>query len=810
MNANQPSGKSEGVDRNRFREIVDGIPAAVFQYRRYASGHDSVSYTNKGCEDLSEIPADQVSSDATPLWDLVVQDDVIGLYRSIKTSARELTFWKHEWRIKTPSGRLKWLNGTGTPTRQENGDTIWDSVIIDVTSERQSQLRMDGFFNQQMSLNIIADGNWKILRANEAWSDHHKPKGTSRLTGASLINLVHDEDKEQFNRLRENRLESPEGQPCQFRLLLDGDSYVYLNASVAYSETEELFYMVAQDVTELKQSHERLRRASTVFNRTSEGILITSPDGEIREVNDSFLQITGYKREEIIGQNPRVLKSGRHSTSFYQDLWRSVREHGSWSGEIWNRRKDGTVYPQLLSINAVTDDKGMTEEYIGICADVSNVKRDKEMLEFLAHHDPLTGLPNRLLFDSRLSLSMQLAARNQTQLAVAFLDLDHFKNINDTLGHAAGDELLLQISKRLGSSVRSSDCVARISGDEFVILLTETKGPENVSQIIQMIRGIFEKPFVLPGLETHVTASIGVALYPDDGNTSSELLANADAAMYHAKENGRNNYLFYSPAFTERAYEHLFLESAIRDAIAERQFFLAYQPQVSLSSGKTTGLEALLRWRHPKKGIITPTRFIPVAEQTGLIRPLGVLVLKMACTQAKAWIDAGVPIGRIAVNVAAQQFHHHDFVSDVREALNESGLQPDRLELELTERFVMHLDETSVAQLKALRALGIMISIDDFGTGYSSLIYLKTLPVDKIKVDQSFVRDIPEDRDDVAIADAVIALGSALDLLVIAEGVETTEQLAHLKGRSCAQGQGYFFSRPLKAEAVPGFLSRQD
>jgi len=561
-----------------------------------------------------------------------------------------------------------------------------------------------------------------------------------------------------------------------------------------------------QDVTDDVLKEQRLQQAATVFNSTVEGVIITDEDANITDVNEAFTSITGYAREEVIGKTSSILASGRHDREFYQQMWHSLLNAGSWSGEIWNRRRDGMLYPELLTISAVRNEQQRLSGYVGVFTDISRLKEVEQRLEHLAHHDALTGIPNRLLLSDRLEQSIRHASRHNRGFALVFVDLDRFKMINDSLGHQAGDELLKQLADRLVKTVRNEDTVGRISGDEFVLILEDTQTREDATAVANKIMQCFYQPFRIADKDVRVTSSMGLTLYPQDGEEGDVLLRNADAAMYRAKDEGRNTFQFYTSELTEVATEHVFLENALREALHTDQMFLVYQPQVDLDTGMLTGLEALLRWNHPEEGPISPARFIPIAEQSGLIREIGAWVLKQACEQGKAWLEQGLSIGRMGVNVAGPQIQQGGFNRLVIDTLEETGLPTQNLELEVTESFVMRNMDSSIDDLQVLREKGVQVAIDDFGTGYSSLSYLKQLPIDKLKIDKSFVRHIPDDTNDMAIAEAVIALAGALHLNVIAEGVETQEQAEFLSDKGCAQAQGYYFSRPLPAENIEELL----
>jgi diguanylate cyclase (GGDEF)-like protein/PAS domain S-box-containing protein len=553
-----------------------------------------------------------------------------------------------------------------------------------------------------------------------------------------------------------------------------------------------------QDVTEQVRAEARLRQAASVFSSTEEGVVITDPSGVIIDVNPAFTEITGYSRAEAIGNNPRILRSDRQDAAFYAALWQSLNATGRWQGEIWNRRKSGEIYPEWLTINAVRDEGGRLVNYVAVFSDISGIKQSQAQLAHLAHHDPLTDLPNRLLFHDRLGHALSRADRDGSQLGVLFIDLDRFKHINDSLGHLAGDGLLQEVARRLTGAVRREDTVARMGGDEFTLLLEDLRRPEDAAVLARKLLEALGDPYAIAGRELFVTASVGISLYPRDGRSAEELVRNADAAMYQAKDAGRNGYHFYTPELTAAALQRVHLEADLRRALGRGELVVHYQPQIELGSGRLIGAEALVRWRHPEQGLIAPDRFIHLAEDTGLIIELGELVLRAACRQAMDWLASGVPIERIAVNVSAQQVQRSDFVGTVRDVLADTGLPPRHLELEVTETFIMGQAEEGIRALHQLREMGVRLAVDDFGTGYSSLGYLKRLPIHMLKIDRSFVSELHGDSEDLAIAKAVIALGRTLGLQVIAEGVEHDDQAGLLLAEGCHYAQGYLFGRPVE------------
>ena len=558
---------------------------------------------------------------------------------------------------------------------------------------------------------------------------------------------------------------------------------------------------IYDDVTERKQAEEQLLLAAKVFESSAEGIIITSADNLVMSVNRAFTRITGYDGAEIIGQEPRILKSDRHDAAFYRNMWLSLAQTGHWQGEIWNRRKNGDVYPEWLSIVSVKNDQGKTTHYIATFSDLSHRKADEARINQLANYDALTGLPNRVLLQDRVSQTLAASGHQGYKVALLMIDLDRFKIINDSLNHAFGDLLLQLVAGRLENCVRGFDTVARSGGDEFVILMPEIRHVGEVAAMANTVLSALNQPFQLENHEINITSSIGISVFPGDGDNIQTLFKNADVAMYRAKAVGRNTFQFYTQDMNARTLETLALENSLRHALKRQEFRLHYQPQLDIASGTIIGMEALIRLQHPELGMVPPGDFIPLAEETGLIVPIGEWVLREACFQTKEWHDQGYTGLRVAVNLSARQFREKGALFEaVALALSDSGLNPSQLELELTESILMQDIEETLAALHQIKQMGVQLSIDDFGTGYSSLSYLKRFDLDKLKIDHSFVRNIETDPDDLAIARAVLALGHSLNLKVIAEGVETAEQLALLKENGCDEIQGYYFSRPLPAD----------
>jgi diguanylate cyclase (GGDEF)-like protein/PAS domain S-box-containing protein len=564
-----------------------------------------------------------------------------------------------------------------------------------------------------------------------------------------------------------------------------------------------------RDLLERKRAEEAMRLRDRAIAAASNGIAITDPnqpDNPVIYCNPALERITGYTQAEILGRNLRFLQGPDTDPATISEIRNALREERECWVVLKNYRKDGSPFWNELTIAPVRDEKGRLTHFIGVQTDITQRKRDEETIRHLAYDDALTGLPNRTLFNDRLTLALAQAHRNQGKLAVMLMDLDRFKIINDTLGHAVGDQLLRGVARRLINSLREGDTVARLGDDEFAFLLPGMDQVEDVAKTAQKIIEILKSAFYFEGHELHVTPSIGIALYPNDGEDAQTLLKNANTALHRAKEQGRNTYQLYTPAMNATALERLALESRLYRALEREEFVIYYQPQINIHTGGVVGVEALVRWRHPKLGLILPGKFIPLAEETGFIIPLGEWVLLTACAQNKAWQDAGLPPLRMAVNLSISHFKREDLTKMLAQVLEKTGLHPNYLELELTESIGMENVERAITKLQELKALGVKLSIDDFGTGYSSLSYLKRFPIDTLKIDQSFVQHIPTNPNDAAITTAIIAMAHSLNLKVIAEGVETEEQLTFLRPYRCDEMQGFLFSKPMPAEEFIQFF----
>lgn len=584
----------------------------------------------------------------------------------------------------------------------------------------------------------------------------------------------------------------------------DGSKAVYwLKSSLLHSEQGKLegAVVTALNITEFKSRETRLRLSAKVFDNSSEAIFITDPQGTILDVNTAFCAMTGYERSEALGRNPRMLKSKLHDQAFYRKLWQSLLNKGEWKGEIWDRRKNGEFCPMLLSINAVTDKSGRLTHYVAISTDISHQKQTEQELKQLAYYDVLTSIPNRFLFKDRFEHEINLAQRNNARLALFFLDLDRFKNVNDTLGHWAGDTLLQIIAARIQSCLRKSDTVARMGGDEFTIILPGLGGITDVTELARKLVNAMAEPVQINEHTVFVGVSIGIAIFPDDGDDFDTLTKHADTAMYAAKAKGRGIFQYFEAGMNEAAHQRLSLENALRLAIEREEFQLYYQPKADNTLSRITGAEALIRWKRPGFGMIPPNRFIAIAEESALIIPLGKWILKTAFLQANVWAEQR-PGFRVAINLSPLQLLADDFIAILDDILAETCTNPESIELEVTEGLVMHDIDKACERLQQIRARGIHIAMDDFGTGYSSLSYLQKLPIQTLKIDRSFIEAYNGNPDskEAAFIKTIVSLGQVLNMKVVAEGVETEPQLRLLQSYGCHEIQGYYLSLPLPAD----------
>lgn len=584
--------------------------------------------------------------------------------------------------------------------------------------------------------------------------------------------------------------------------------FVHEYREVVYDHKNEAvaIHGTIQDVTAQKIAEEKLHLYANVFRNSGESILITDKNVNIIAVNDAFTEATGFSLDELKGKNPRVLSDGNTPHRVYEKMWSELKSKGYWQGELSDRRKNGETYPKWMSISVSYSNSGEVSHYIASFSDISERIATQERIHYLAHHDALTGLVNRFSLEERLSQALHGARRSQTKVALMFIDMDRFKSINDTMGHPVGDAVLIEVASRLTNSVRECDIVSRIGGDEFVIVFTDIKDELSVAPLARFIVHSLGQPYMIESQKAYSSPSIGISFFPSNGKDGESLMKSADSAMYHAKEMGRNNYQFFSESLNANANERLKMENDLRKAIEEGQFELYYQPQICTSKNEACGVEALLRWHHPERGNVSPDDFIPVAEETNLIVPLGLWVLAEACRQQSEWKKKYNKSIRMAVNLSAQQLQSTELVREIKLNLGKYGISDGELELEITESTAMQNPDEAIKRLHEIRALGVELAIDDFGTGYSSLAYLKLLPIQTLKLDRGFVKDLENDNNNAEISAAALALAHNIGLQVVAEGVETKAQQDFLIERDCEILQGFYFSKALPAEEAAEFL----
>ena len=586
--------------------------------------------------------------------------------------------------------------------------------------------------------------------------------------------------------------------------LINSYVWVFVSAALIFVARARLFSFlgIGARLKRQRQDQERLRQAAVVFDCTREGVLVSDRNGVIVHVNRALVKITGYTPEEVLGQRPSLFKSGHHGAQFYQAVFQSLQKNGEWHGEIWNRRKSGEIYPQWQTIRAVRDLKGHVSHYVAVFSDISAIKNSQTEMMRLAHQDPLTDLPNRLLFTDRTEQALTYAQRHKSGCALLMIDLDHFKIINDSLGHNVGDLLLKAVGERLLSVFGKGFTVARLGGDEFAVLIEHCNQVAQAAGFAQKVLEVMKGAFIIDSHQLFMSASVGISLFPNDALNAEQLLRNADSALFKAKSAGREGYALYTEELTAHAQYRIEVASDLRRALEQHELRVYFQPVHDLTTSRLVGVEALVRWQHPQRGLVAPGEFIPIAERTGLIAEIDAWVLEQACWQMCQWQAAGVNLSFVAVNISSRLFARPELYQLVSTVLADTGLDPALLELEVTESAVMDNSEVALEQMHRLRELGLRLAIDDFGTGFSSLLRLKQLPVQKLKIDQGFVAGLPGDDDDVAIVRAVIALAQSMGMQVHAEGIEHVEQAQFLLDYNCDLGQGYWFGRPMPAREL--------
>lgn len=775
---------------------------------------------NSFCKFIGYEPAEL--EEMTPL-DIIHPDDIAESQALLeKTINGQLDSFTLELRYVCKDDSIRWGHVNSSVIRDENENLIiWIVAITDITEHKQveealrgSEVTLSSIFEQAaVGVCLINSHNGKFLRVNKKFSEiiGYSPE---EILSLDFMKITHPDDLQadldNMRLLLEGTINEFSMEKRYFRK--DG-LIVWLNLTVSpmwkTGEQASSHIAVVKDITEQKQAEEKLRLAATIFENTDEGIMVTDARCNIVLVNKAFTVITGYKSDDVLGKNPRVLQSGRHDTVFYKTMWNILNTDGQWRGEMLNRRKNGEVFPAWENINIVRDEQEHIINYIAIFSDISILKESEKRLVHLAHHDTLTGLPNRLRFIANLEQAIESAKRHSHKVALMFMDLDRFKHINDTFGHDVGDQLLKTIAERLKSCVRAEDTVARLGGDEFTVVLTEIAEAEDASVIADKIVKIVRKPVILGMHTINTSASVGISIFPDNAVDCEVMVKTADTAMYHAKSMGKNSFQFITTELALRTINYVQIEQDLRKAIDYKEFELYYQPQIKLSNGRVAGVEALIRWNHPDHGQLLPERFIPVADDSNLINTISEWVLRTALRDYKCWLKSGLIEPRIAVNITGRQITSEQCIIRLLSVLDELDPKPStlQLDLEITET-ALESTERTIDIINTLKDRGVMFAIDDFGTGHSSLSRLKQLPVEALKIDRSFISRIADMGNDKAIAAAIIAMAHSLDLRVIAEGVETRSQLDVLKALDCDEIQGFYFSKPVPASEIPQLLEK--
>ena len=797
------------VSEEKLRQMARVAPVGIF--RTDPAGN--CIYVNNLCSEITGLSAEHCYAQG---WmDALHPEDRTRVANEWLEAFSSGKPYRTEHRFLRADGLITWVLGYAVPERNKGGEIDgYVGSVIDITQRKEAEQALSE--SEERFRKVFASSPvmvWITRKRDDCFVDVNatflQTTGWWReeVLGRTAGELGIWAQPEQQERMLQRLAARKEVRDADWRIRTRSGELRDILGCIeeVILGGEECLVTAAHDVTDRRRADAEMRKLSRALEQTADAVMITDRDGVIEYVNPAFEAISGYQSNEVRGRLPNLLNSHKQSEQFFRDMWENILTGKTYSDVFINRRKDGSYYYEEKTITPLKNGSGAITHFVSTGRDITQRMETQERLQFLAHHDVLTELPNRTLFLDRLKQSLAYARWHRRLVAVLFLDIDRFKNINDTLGHEAGDRLLQELSQRLRTCLRERDTVARFGGDEFVLLLDDIATSADVAMLAQKALDTLRPPFFVSDTGLHVTASIGISLFPDDGGESGKLLRNADTAMYRAKELGRNNYQFYSSDMSARVLERLTLENSLRRALEQDEFVLHYQPQIDSRSGALVGVEALLRWQHPELGLVPPLDFVPLLEETGLIIPVGDWVLRTACAQLARWQAQGWSGIRMAVNISGCQFERAGLAQTVAEALLSCGLEARHLELEITESVLM---KPCAAQLDDLRQLGVRLSVDDFGTGYSSLGYLRRFPIDTLKIDRSFICDIPGDADDAAIARAIIVMGQSLRLELIAEGVETEAQRDFLQSCGCHLMQGYLFSRALPADDVRALLAQ--
>jgi diguanylate cyclase (GGDEF)-like protein/PAS domain S-box-containing protein len=809
--ASRQLARDDALDR--LKKVASRVPGVLYEFRLRPDGSASFPYASDSVSTMygNRFTPTDIQNDATAALALIHPEDLADVTTSIHTSGRTLAPWQHEFRIKLEDGAVRWLHGNSMPQQEADGSVLWHGFLSDITERKQQESAMaelnrdfESFLEYTTDFVYFKDKDSRFRFASQA---------LARITGhASWRDLIGKNDLDVFASetakvyQEEEIVIFREGKPLLNRV----DPYFDESGNRGWVSTNKWplldddgnilgLFGISRDVTAHKRDEAKLELAASVFNNSREGIMITGTDGTIVDVNDAFSLITGYSREEVVGRNPRILNSGQQTKDYYTAMWQGLIAKGHWYGE---------VYAEMQTICTVRDAHGKPQHYVSLFSDISIAKAHQQQLEHIAHYDVLTNLPNRSLLADRLTQSMAQAQHRSMKLAVVFLDLDGFKLVNDAYGHEAGDHLLMALASRMKQALRDGDTLARIGGDEFVAVMVDLMDSTESLPILKRLLGAAAGPMPFGDHILQVSASLGVTIYPrDDEIDADQLQRQADQAMYQAKVMGKNRYHFFDAEQDRNVRGHHENLEHIRRAIEANEFVLYYQPKVNMRTGRVVGAEALIRWQHPEQGLLAPGLFLPAIENHPLAVDVGEWVMHTALSQMQVWHEAGLDLP-ISVNVGARQLQQQDFVARLQSILaDHPDIKNACLELEVLETSALEDIARVSSVIEACREMGVTFALDDFGTGYSSLTYLKRLPVTLLKIDQSFVSDMLDDSDNLAILQAAIGLAKAFHRGVLAEGVETVAHGTVLMQMGCDLAQGYGIARPMPADALPAWVA---
>ncbi len=807
--------------RQRIEKIAAHVPGMIYQYQQWPDGRTAYPYASQGINAIYGVEPGDVVEDATPVFRMLHPDDLQWVKDSIMRSMHHLDTWHERYRVRFADDRTIWVEGESSPEPQPDGSVLWHGYVHDVTSAMRSEERLKESQHKLLQAQYIArigDFEWEIATGKVQWSE-----GMYHLLGYDLDETIddskvnsdihHPDDLARVTQWLQDNIASGADKlaPYEHRLLRKDGNVIEVRTEGGILRQDgraTKVFGTCFDITDRKQAEAQLQLAASVFAHSREGIIITDAKNRILRVNPSFSRITGYAEAEVLGRNPKLLASGRHDKAFYARLWRALQSHGFWQGEIWNRRQNGEIYPEMLSVSVVRDASGAIQNYIGVFTDISQLKAHEAELDHIAHHDHLTGVPNRRLLTDRLNQAIAHSRRTGRALAVCYLDLDGFKELNDRHGHATGDRLLISIAKGLQQALRGEDTIARLGGDEFVLLLADLAKPDDCVGLLNRILAVTRQPLDIGDTSCSVTVSIGVTLCPPDRADADALLRHADQAMYRAKEAGKNTYHIYDAEQDRVIQARRLQREQIRRALENQELRLYFQPQVDLISRQVVCVEALIRWLHPDRGLLMPGAFLPDIQGSTLEVAVGEWVIQAAIQQYQDWLCSGLRIP-ISINIGANHLLRPNFAAKLQqEFAAHPGLDPGQFELEILETAALSDIEQAMNVVAECKSMGLGIAMDDFGTGYSSLAYLRRLPGDVLKIDRSFVRDMLTDPGDMEIVESVVRLSHTFGRTVVAEGVETLKHAALLTWLGCRRGQGFGIARPLPAQEVPEWIKQ--